>query len=219
MNTKILPIVVVIGVIVIILSAFLGAGMGSVFATNVAADDDYNTTIKIRSMITDKDIYHSNEEMKIVLSLYSAENISGVVVNVSGIENKWGKDLVSFSKSMNVTSGENEMTFTSKLPSCSPCAGIGLGTYFINVSVSYDDEVVNATHCIAITPKPNQITHVNIVVEEAKRMIESESEDVTLLDVRTEEEFNSAHISGAILIPVSELSNKTEELNKSKVFV
>lgn len=42
-----------------------------------------------------------------------------------------------------------------------------------------------------------------------------ESEDVTLLDVRTEEEYDSAHIEGTILIPVSELGNRTEELNKS----
>jgi rhodanese-related sulfurtransferase len=55
------------------------------------------------------------------------------------------------------------------------------------------------------------------VVEEAKRM--SESENLTLLDVRTAEEYNAAHINGALLIPFSELSNRTEELNKSSKIV
>ncbi len=37
--------------------------------------------------------------------------------------------------------------------------------------------------------------------------------------MRTEDEYNAAHIEGAILIPLSELCNRTEELNKSKKIV
>ncbi|MBL7118211.1 MAG: PGF-CTERM sorting domain-containing protein [Candidatus Syntrophoarchaeum sp.] len=198
----------------VMLSAFAGAGMQNAFAFSPA---DADNAIKIVSLSTDKDVYHSNEEMEIVLSLYSPGNVSNVLVEVSGVKNRGGKDLISSSRKATLTPGENEMTFIKKLPSCSPCAGIGVGTYFINVSVAYGDEVVNATHSIAITPNPNQITHVNIVVEEAKRLIESE--DITLLDVRTEAEYHTAHIEGATLIPVSELSNRTEELNKSKKIV
>lgn len=84
---------------------------------------------------------------------------------------------------------------------------------------AYNHASGNATHSIAIIPNPNQITHVNIVVEETKRMIESKSEDVTLLDVRTADEYHTAHIEDATLIPVAELSNRTEELNKSKKII
>lgn len=41
----------------------------------------------------------------------------------------------------------------------------------------------------------------NVTVEEAKKMIEKE--DVFILDVRTPSEFNSSHIEGATLIPVT----------------
>ncbi|MDI6886236.1 MAG: rhodanese-like domain-containing protein, partial [archaeon] len=102
---------------------------------------------------------------------------------------------------------------------CSRCAGIDQGTYFINLSVTYGDEVVEATHTIAITSQPNQTISVDIVVDEAKRLSDSESEDLIFLDVRTEEEYNSAHIKGALLIPISELSNRTEELNTSTKIV
>jgi len=210
MNNKIFPVAVTA---LVMLSAFAGAGMQNAFAFSPSADD----AMKIVSLSTDKDIYHSNDEMAIVLSVYSPESISDVLVEVSGVKSRRGVYFVSLSNKTNLIAGENEMTFIKKLPSCSPCAGIGVGTYFINVSVAYGDEVVNATHSIAITPNPNQITHVNIVVEEAKRLIESE--DITLLDVRTEAEYHTAHIEGATLIPVSELSNRTEELNKSKKIV
>ena len=92
----------------------------------------------------------------------------------------------------------------------------GNGNHFVYASVVHDGEAVNATHSIALTSR-GQITYVNITGEEAKRMVDTE--DVSLLDVRTEEEYNSAHIEGATLIPVSELSNRTQELNKSKKIV
>jgi len=41
----------------------------------------------------------------------------------------------------------------------------------------------------------------NVTVEEAKKMVEQE--DVFVLDVRTPSEFNSSHIEGATLIPVT----------------
>lgn len=41
----------------------------------------------------------------------------------------------------------------------------------------------------------------NVTVEEAKKLVETE--DVFILDVRTPSEFNSSHIEGATLIPVT----------------
>ncbi len=214
MNNKIFPVVVAVTALVM-LSAFADAGMQTAFAYNPA---DVDNAIKIVSLSTDKDVYHLGENMEIALSVYSPENVSNVLIKVSGLKGRHGIDLISFSREANLTSGENKMSFSSRIPSCG-CA-VSYGNYFINASVAYGhgDEVVivNATHSIVLTRRGQityQITYANITGEEAKRMIESE--DVTLLDVRTEEEYDSAHIEGTILIPVSELGNRTEELNKS----
>ena len=52
--------------------------------------------------------------------------------------------------------------------------------------------------------------------KEAYEMIKNE-EDIVVLDVRTPEEYkNDGHIKNAILIPLSELPNKVEELKKFK---
>ena len=200
---------------IVMLSVFVGVGLQSAFAFTPAADG----AIKIVSLSTDKDIYHSNENVEIVLAVYSPDDISDVLIKISGVKSRKGVYFVSLSNNTNLIAGENKITFTQKLPACSGCVGISTGTYFINVSVAYDDEVVNATHSIAITSNPNQIIPVNVVVEEARRIIESKSDEVTLLDVRTESEYNTAHISGATWIPIAELSNRTEELNKSNKIV
>ncbi len=208
MNNKIFPALVAA---IVMLSAFAGAGMQSAFAFSPA---DVDNTIKIASLSTDKDVYHLSETMEIVLSVYSAENVSNVFIIVSGLKGRHGKNLVSFSRDENLSAGENKVIFSYKIPSCG-CA-VSYGNHFINASVVQDGEVMNATHSIALTSR-GKITYVNITGEEAKRVIDTE--DVILLDVRTEEEYDSAHIEEATLIPVAELSNRTEELNKSKKIV
>jgi len=195
---------------IVMLSAFAGAGMQSAFAFSSAADN----AIKIVSLSTDKDIYHLSENMEIVLSVYSPENVSNVLIKVSGLRGRHGSNLVSFSRDANLSAGENKVVFSYRIPSCG-CA-VSYGSHFINASIVHDGEAVNATHGIVLASR-GKITYVNITVGEAKRVIDTE--DVILLDVRTEEEYNAAHIEGATLIPVSELSNRTGELNKSKKIV
>lgn len=49
-----------------------------------------------------------------------------------------------------------------------------------------------------------------ITAKEAKEMIDKNS-NITILDVRTEEEFKTGHIDGAILIPDTDISDKAKE--------
>lgn len=60
----------------------------------------------------------------------------------------------------------------------------------------------------------------NISVDEVYEIISSElKKDFVILDVRTPEEFNQGHIEGAILIPVSELEGRLNELSKDKPII
>lgn len=53
-----------------------------------------------------------------------------------------------------------------------------------------------------------------ISAEEAKNIIDSE--DVIILDVRTPEEYNGGHIENAVLLPVTEIPDKAEEILPDK---
>jgi rhodanese-related sulfurtransferase len=193
----------------VLLSALVSVGAGA--QPTAPADSG----IRILSFSTDKDVYRSNEEMTIHLSVYSPEEMNNVLIKVSGVKSTKGIYHVAFSNETNFNAGENKLTLTKQLPSCFGCNRIQPGTHFITASITNGKEEVTATHSIAITT--NQTIPVDIVVEEAKRM--SESEELIILDVRTGEEYNAAHIDGALLIPISELSNRTEKLNKSRKIV
>ena len=56
-----------------------------------------------------------------------------------------------------------------------------------------------------------------ISAEEAREYLsEKDSESMTLLDVRTPEEYAKAHIPGAKLIPISELADRLGEIDRDK---
>lgn len=58
----------------------------------------------------------------------------------------------------------------------------------------------------------------DISVEEVYQIISS-NQDYIILDVRTPDEFKEGHIEGAILIPVSELGGRLDELPKDKPII
>ena len=59
-----------------------------------------------------------------------------------------------------------------------------------------------------------ETSYKKISAEEAKEIIESE--DVTILDVRTQEEYNEGHIENSVLLPVNDISAKAEEILTDK---
>ncbi len=54
------------------------------------------------------------------------------------------------------------------------------------------------------------VTYMNITAEEAKEIMDTET-DYVILDVRTEGEFDEGHIPGAVLIPDYEIEDKAEK--------
>lgn len=59
-----------------------------------------------------------------------------------------------------------------------------------------------------------QIGYGDVSVEDAKTLIESRP-NLIILDVRTQEEYDDGHIEGALLIPVSELEDRLDEISKN----
>jgi rhodanese-related sulfurtransferase len=57
----------------------------------------------------------------------------------------------------------------------------------------------------------------NVSTEEAKQLIDNK--EVVVLDVRTPEEYQEGHIPSAILIPLQELENKLDELDREEPYL
>ena len=57
--------------------------------------------------------------------------------------------------------------------------------------------------------------YVNITAEEAKKIMDTE-EGYVILDVREQDEYDAGHISGAILIPFTQIEAKANEMLPDK---
>ena len=75
---------------------------------------------------------------------------------------------------------------------------------------------ISLAGCKTQESKPASIT--NVTADEVYKML-SLSKDYFILDVRSKEEFDSGHIEGAYLVPVSELENRLAELPKDKPII
>lgn len=57
----------------------------------------------------------------------------------------------------------------------------------------------------------------NVSADDAKKLIDNK--EVVVLDVRTPEEFKDGHIPDALLIPLQELEDRLDELDKSEAYL
>ncbi len=92
------------------------------------------------------------------------------------------------------------------------CNNITIETETKNETSASEDIKRDSTD---IEEKKNPDGYRQIDAEEAKRMMDEETEYI-ILDVRTEQEYNEGHIPGAILLPDYEVEDRAEELLPDK---
>ena len=65
--------------------------------------------------------------------------------------------------------------------------------------------------------KENTVSYSEATVDEAYNIYKNE--EMIILDVRTEQEYEEGHIPGSILIPLQELENRLDELDKEEKYL
>ena len=75
--------------------------------------------------------------------------------------------------------------------------------------------VMMLTACGKDTENDQGAVYVNITAEEAKEIMDTE-EGYVILDVREQDEYDAGHISGAILIPYTQIEAKANEMLPDK---
>ena len=75
--------------------------------------------------------------------------------------------------------------------------------------------VMMLTACAHDKEKDQGAVYVNITAEEAKQIMDSE-EGYIILDVREQDEYDTGHIPGAILIPYTQIEEKAAEMLPDK---
>ena len=67
----------------------------------------------------------------------------------------------------------------------------------------------------ACAQEEQEAVYMNITPEEAKKLMDTET-DYVILDVRERDEYDTGHIPGAILIPYTQITEKAEKVLEEK---
>ncbi len=103
----------------------------------------------ILSISTEKDIYHSNETLKIQLYFNSPDNGKGEI-QVSGIKNAFDRPSINEKRDVVIEKGSNRFDFEFKTPSCEECSAIEPGIHYVNTSVIFAGKTFEAYKKIAL---------------------------------------------------------------------
>ncbi len=74
--------------------------------------------------------------------------------------------------------------------------------------------LVALSGCTNPTRQPEEAKQIDITVEQGKKMIDEG--EVFILDVRTVEEYDAGHINGSILIPLTDLEKRLNEIPRDR---
>jgi hypothetical protein len=102
---------------------------------------------EITSLTTDKDLYHSNEIMKITIMVNSVGSMENTTARFEGILDENGLMRISHDMPINLSVGPNILTYEYNLPSCSKCSGLAEGTYQVTATlIRNGDPISNMTY-------------------------------------------------------------------------
>ncbi len=109
--------------------------LSNVCGTYKAGKLEADSASSILSIFTEKDVYVSNETLKVHLEFNSTYEGNGQV-QVSGINNAFGRASINQTKDVPIIKGINRFDFVFTTPSCEECSAISPGVHSINATVS-----------------------------------------------------------------------------------
>lgn len=141
--------------LVVLLSLFLVLLIPQIAKdTGVCEDASAKTTARdkpVMNLASDREIYHSSEEMRLNAIAGPSENSENVTLRIYGIRDNSGNLRVS--EERNATMGQDGLneTFVFRMPSCYGCAGVSPGEYEIVMEMWRNGELAgNCSKTVAL---------------------------------------------------------------------
>lgn len=130
----------------------------------------------ILSISTEKDIYRSNETLRVNVFFNSHKKSKGQI-QVSGIKNAFGSPLLDEIKEESIRKGANFFTFSFRTPSCEECSALQPGDYYINATVDSGGKTFETYKEITLARSNDSEEHDDVDLK-VENLTEPELQDV-----------------------------------------
>jgi cytochrome c biogenesis protein CcdA len=111
------------------------------------------------SISTDKDVYHSNETLKVHIDFDSQDYGRGQI-SVSGIKNAFDRALISETRDVNIKRGYNSYDFEFRIPSCEECSALSPGVHTINATVNIGSRTFSTYKKITLEKEGSNVSEM-----------------------------------------------------------
>jgi len=106
---------------------------------------------EITAVTTDKELYHSNDVMKITVLVRSQGDMTNTTLVLSGIRDRHGSPHLRKEIPVSLSPGPNTLVYDHRLPTCSSCSGLLPGTYEVEAALVREGGIIsNMTHAFSL---------------------------------------------------------------------
>ena len=148
----------------------------------------------VLAIATEKDIYYSNETLRVHIDFYSRIDGDGNgKLGVSGIRNDFDRPLINKTQDITFIKGINGFDLEFTTPSCEECSALSPGEYAINATVTATGKTFETYKKITLARNDSNISNNGSEILQSNNSV-------------TNEQINDGHPA---------LTNETNEINKT----
>ncbi len=126
----------------IVLTLFITLGLILIFSISMRGETSIQLPELTLNLSTDKEVYHSSEEMSLTVAVGSENVLENVTIRVYGVKDRGGRYRIHAERTVDLEPPETIETFTFQMPSCYGCAGVSSGDYDIVMEVLKDRKLI-----------------------------------------------------------------------------
>jgi cytochrome c biogenesis protein CcdA len=149
---KIIPVILILAFIVLAIGYF---------------ENFLNKESIVLSISTNKDVYRSNETLKVHINVNST--IEGkATLTVAGIKNSFGREMVNETRDILIKRGDEGFDYVFITPSCEECTAVSPGMHYINASLTIGGNTYQIYNTIILE---REQTNISIPVNSSAQTI------------------------------------------------
>lgn len=144
---------------------------------------------------TEKMLYHSNETLKVHVEFNSTKEVKAQI-QVSGINNAFGRAMVTETRDVFLKKGDNGFDFELTTPSCEECSAVSPGEHYINASIAINGNTYEVYRKITLEREETNVTREQV----GNTSLEAEQRGNTSTQVEQIAQVETKQIESAITV-------------------
>lgn len=134
----------------------------------------------VLAIATEKDVYYSNETLRVHIDFYSRIDVDGNgKLVVSGIRNDFDRSLINKTQDITFGKGINGFDLDFTTPSCEECSALSPGEYAINATVTVSGKTFETYKKVTLARNDSNISKNGSEILQSNNSVTNETNEIS----------------------------------------